>query len=131
MITLAVTNVTAIFYSLFPFLFRTIFTIDQVKKIQNVTKSGGGQKYFSLFTISYSLETTILVHSKKLIVKSTKRNDNFLSKIVVSFWCLLLSIDPRRIEKVHWTFSTRCLSLRSVNSYSFSIPRCASHSFSD
>ena len=39
-------------------------------------------------------------------------------------WCTREEHDPRRIEKVHWTFSTRCLSLRSANSYSFSTPRC-------
>ena len=33
---------------------------------------------------------------------------------------LITGVYPRRIEKVHWTFSTRCLSLHSVNSYSFS-----------
>ena len=35
-------------------------------------------------------------------------------------------IDPRRIETVHWTVSTRCLSLRSASSYSFSNPTPAS-----
>ena len=39
-------------------------------------------------------------------------------------WCLFAEYDPLRIEKVHWTFSTRCASLRSFSSYSFSIPRC-------
>ena len=44
--------------------------------------------FSSLFTLIFSLETTILEKREERIEKSeeNKRNDNLLSKIVVSFW---------------------------------------------
>ena len=44
--------------------------------------------FSSLFTLIFSLETTILEKREERIDKSeeNKRNDNLLSKIVVSFW---------------------------------------------
>ena len=60
------------------------------------------QSYFfsSLFTLIFSLETTILEKREERIDKSeeNKRNDNLLSKIVVSFWSWWRDLNPRPID---------------------------------
>ena len=55
--------------------------------------------FFSLFSFISYLETTIFFQrrekNEKRKEKSTKRNDNLLSKIVVSFWRRRRDLNPR------------------------------------